>query len=134
MRKENGMHIKGVTKRGERTYRFTVSLGSDGRGRSIRKTKTFKVPEGTSSTKEEKMVMAAYADFQRKHKHSQNLEEHMRFSELVEIYFRDFAPNELKPVTRYNYEKNLKTHIAIFARVVFTFRRLLKVMKKAFSV
>ena len=105
------MHIKGVTKRGERTYRFTVSLGSDGRGRNIRKTKTYKVPEGTPPTKEEKMVMAAYADFQKKHKHSQNLEEHMRFSELVEIYFRDFAPNELKPVTRYNYEKNLKTHI-----------------------
>ena len=35
----------------------------------------------------------------------------MRFIELVEIYFRDFAPNELKPVTRYNYEKNLNTHI-----------------------
>ena len=35
----------------------------------------------------------------------------MRFSELVERYFRYFAPNELKPVTRYNYEKNLQIHI-----------------------
>ena len=105
------MHIKGVTKRGEYTYRFTLSLGFDGRGKNIRKTKTFKVPEGTSPTKAEKMVMEEYTKFRKEHQHSQNLEEHMRFKELVEIYFRDFAPNELKPVTRYNYEKNLNTHI-----------------------
>ena len=105
------MHIKGVTKRGEYTYRFTLSLGFDGRGKNIRKTKTFKVPEGTSPTKAEKMVMEEYTKFRKEHQHSQNLEEHMRFKELVEIYFRDFAPNELKPVTRYNYEKDLAIHI-----------------------
>ena len=105
------MKIKGVTKRGKNTYRFTLSLGFDGNGNNIRKTRTFKVPEGTSDTKAEKLVMAAYSDFQREYKYSQDLEEHMRFNELVEIYFRDFAPNELKPVTRYNYEKDLAIHI-----------------------
>ena len=103
--------IKGVTKRGKNTYRFTLSLGFDGNGNNIRKTKTFKVPDGTSDTKAKKLVMAAYSDFQRQYKYSQDLEEHMRFNELVEIYFRDFAPNELKPVTRYNYEKDLAIHI-----------------------
>ena len=105
------MDIKGVTKRGKNTYRFTLSLGFDGNGKNIRKTRTFKVPDGTSDTKAEKLVMAAYSDFQREYKFSQDLEEHMRFNELVEIYFRDFAPNELKPVTRYNYEKDLAIHI-----------------------
>ncbi len=105
------MNIRGVTKRGENTYRFTLSLGFDGNGKNIRKTMTFKVPEGTAPTKAEKMVMEAYNDFQKKHKHTQDLEEHMRFKELVDIYFRDFAPNKLKPVTRYNYERDLKIHI-----------------------
>ena len=62
------MKIKGVTKRGENTYRFTLSLGFDGNGNNIRKTRTFKVPEGTSDTKAEKLVMAAYSDFQREYK------------------------------------------------------------------
>ena len=105
------MNIKGVTKRGENTYRFTISQGFDGRGKHIRKTKTYKVPEGTPPTKAEKLVIEAFATFRKQHKMSQELEEHMRFKELVEIYFRDFAPNQLKPVTRYNYEKNLNTHI-----------------------
>ena len=105
------MDIKGVTMRGKNTYRFTLSLGFGGNGKNIRKTRTFKVPDGISETKAEKLVMAAYSDFQREYKFSQDLEEHMRFNELVEIYFRDFAPNELKPVTRYNYEKDLKIHI-----------------------
>ena len=105
------MNIKGVTKRGENTYRFTISQGFDGRGKHIRKTKTYKVPEGTPPSKAEKLVIEAFATFRKQHKMSQELEEHMRFKELVEIYFRDFAPNQLKPVTRYNYEKNLNTHI-----------------------
>lgn len=105
------MNIRGVTKRGENTYRFTLSLGFDGNGKNIRKTMTFKVPAGTAPTKAEKMVMEAYNDFKKLHKHTQDLEEHMRFKELVNIYFRDFAPNKLKPVTRYNYERDLKLHI-----------------------
>ena len=105
------MKIKGVTQRGENTYRFTISLGFDGNGKNIRKTKTFKVPENISNSKAEKMIRAAYTEFEREHKYSQDLEEHMRFNELVEIYFRDFAPNQLKPVSRYNYEKDLRIHI-----------------------
>lgn len=105
------MNIRGVTKRGENTYRFTISLGSDGNGKNIRKTMTFKVPPGTAPTKAEKMVMEAYNEFQKKYKYSQDLDEHMRFKELVEIYLRDYAPNKLKPVTRFNYELDLKNHL-----------------------
>lgn len=105
------MNIKGVTKRGENTYRFTISLGSDGNGRHIRKTMTFKVPPGTAPTKAEKMVMEAYNDFRKKYKYSSDLDEHMLFKELVDIYLRDYAPNKLKPVSQFNYELDLKNHL-----------------------
>ena len=85
------MKIKGVTKRGKNTYRFTLSLGFDGNGNNIRKTRTFKVPEGTSDTKAEKLVMAAYSDFQREYKYSQDLEEHMRFTSLWK-YTSEISP------------------------------------------
>ena len=105
------MNIKGVAQRGENTYRFTVSCGFDGNGKQIRHTMTFKVPAGTAPTKVEKMVMEAYTDFSRKCKYSQGLDENMRFKELVEIYLREYAKNELKEVTSYNYRRDLEIHM-----------------------
>lgn len=105
------MNIKGVTQRGENTYRFTLSLGSDGNGKPVRKTMTFKVPPGTAPNKAEKMVLEAYVEFQQKYKYSQDLNEHLKFKELVDIYLRDYAPNRLKPVSRFNYESDLKNHL-----------------------
>ncbi len=105
------MNIKGVTRRGESAYRFTVSCGFDGNGKQIRHTMTFKVPEGTAPSKAEKLVMEAYTDFSRKCKYSQGLDENMRFKELVEIYLREYAKNELKEVTSYNYRRDLEIHM-----------------------
>ena len=105
------MNIKGVAQRGENTYRFTVSCGFDGKGKQIRHTMTFKVPEGTAPSKAEKLVMEAYTDFSRKCKYSQGLDENMRFKELVEIYLREYAKNELKEVTSYNYRRDLELHM-----------------------
>ena len=105
------MNIKGVAQRGENTYRFTVSCGFDGKGKQIRHTMTFKVPDGTAPSKAEKLVMEAYTDFSRKCKYSQGLDENMRFKELVEIYLREYAKNELKEVTSYNYRRDLEIHM-----------------------
>ncbi len=103
--------MKGIQQRGPYTYRFTVSVGFDGNGKHIRKTMTFKVPEGTAPTKAEKMVKEAYTEFSNKCKGMKSLNENMRFKELVEIYFKIYAPNELKPATSYNYDKDLKRHM-----------------------
>ena len=108
---DNIISIKGVTKRGENTYRFTVSDGFDGKGRQVRHTMTFRVPDGTAPTKAKKMVIEAYTDFSRKCKFSQGLDENMRFKELVDIYLRVYAQNELKPVTRNNYQRNLEMYM-----------------------
>ena len=110
------INIKGVVQRGPNTYRFTVSSGFDGNGKNVRHTMTYKVPEGTPPTKAEKLVMEAYTDFSRKCKNSQDLNEHMRFKELVEIYLNQYAANELKPVTTYNYRRDLEVHmLPVFA-------------------
>ena len=103
--------MKGIQQRGPYTYRFTVSVGFDGNGKHIRKTMTFKVPEGTAPTKAEKMVKEAYIEFSNKCKGMKSLNENMRFKELVEMYFQTYAPNELKPATSYNYEMDLKRHM-----------------------
>ena len=110
------MNIKGVVKRGPNTYRFTVSNGFDGNGKNVRKTMTFKVPAGISPSKAEKLVMEAYTDFCRKCKSTQDLNENMRFKELVDIYLNQYGANELKPVTTYNYRRDLEIHmLPVFA-------------------
>ena len=105
------MNIKGVSQRGEYTYRFTVSDGFDGHGKQIRHTMTFKVPEDTAPSKAEKLVMQAYSDFYDRCKNMQGLNENMRFKDLVDIYMREYAKNELKEVTSYNYRRDLEIHM-----------------------
>lgn len=105
------MDIKGITKRGENTYRFTVSCGFDGNGKHIRKTMTYRVPDGTAPTKAEKMVRNAFKEFEDKCKGNPHYSANMRFRELVEIYLEQYGTNNLKPVTKYNYQRDLEIHI-----------------------
>ena len=105
------MNVKGIAQRGDNTYRFTVSCGFDGNGKHIRKTMTYKVPEGTAPTKAEKMVVDAYLDFEAKCKGNQRFKANMKFSELVDIFLNEYASRELKPVTKYNYERDLQLHV-----------------------
>lgn len=105
------MDVKGIVQRGENTYRFTVSCGFDGSGKHLRKTMTYKVPDGTAPTKAEKMVIGAYRDFEAKCKGNQHYSANMRFSELVEIYLDQYGTHKLKPVTKYNYQRDLEIHL-----------------------
>ena len=105
------MKISGIVQRGENTYRFTVSNGFDGNGKHIRHTMTFKVPDGTPPSKAEKLVIEAYTDFRHRCENSRGFNENMRFNELVEIYLNQYAANELKPVTAYNYKRDLEIHV-----------------------
>ena len=105
------VNIKGVTQRGENTYRFVVSMGFDGQGKNIRKTTTFKVPKGTATTKADKLVTEAYVEFCKNCKGLKSLNENMRFKDLVDIYLKEYAANNLKPVTSYNYRRDLEIHM-----------------------
>lgn len=90
-----------VTKRGD-TFRIMVSLGYDMKGRQIRKTTTFKPPEGVTPGKAEKLARAYAHDFEKKCQGLLNMDENIRFSELVEWYFDQIAPHRLKEATFYS--------------------------------
>lgn len=99
----------GIVQRGN-TYRFTVSMGYDVNGKQIRKTTTFVPPAGLTQKKADKLAKEEYVHYSNRCKGLYNLKENMRFSELVEEYFRLYAPNNLKPVTAYNYQKHIDYH------------------------
>lgn len=103
--------VKGITQRGENTYRFTVSCGFDGNGKHIRNTMTYKVPAGTPPSRVDSVVTQAYLDFEAKCKGTPLYNPNMRFKALVEIYLNEYGTNKLKPVTKYNYERDLEIHI-----------------------
>ena len=92
-------------------YQIIVSLGYDEAGKQIRKTTTYRIPEGTTPKKAEKLVKEYAMEFERKCKGMIDLDENMKYSELSELYFKNYAPNKLKEVTAYNYKKQSELHI-----------------------
>lgn len=99
-----------VTKRGQ-AFRITVSLGYDTKGKQIRKTTTFKPPENVTPRKAEKLANNFARDFERECFGAVSLRENMRFSDLCEWYFDNYAPNKLKDVTAYTYKGQVKKHL-----------------------
>lgn len=99
-----------ITKRGE-TFRIKVSLGYDANGKQIVKSTTFTPPLGVTPKKAEKLAQEYALDFERHCKGYSQLNENMRFSELAEWYFENYAPVELKEGTLYNYKSAYKKHI-----------------------
>jgi hypothetical protein len=94
----------GIIQRGK-TYRFTVCMGYDVSGRQIRKTTTFVPPTGLTQKKADKLAKEEYINFSNRCKGLYNLKENMRFTELVEEYFRLYAPNNLVLVYNYGHGK-----------------------------
>ncbi len=99
----------GIVFRGK-SYTFTVPMGMDVNGKQIRKYMTWTPPEGITEKKADKLAKEEYLNFKNRCKGLSAFNENMRFKELVEEYFRVFAPNKLKPITAYNYQKMIDFH------------------------
>lgn len=99
----------GIIQRGK-SYTFTVAMGIDVNGKQIRKTTTWTPPEGLTEKKADKLAKEEYINFKNRCKGLSAFNENMRFKELVEEYFAVYAPNKLKPITAYNYEKMIDYH------------------------
>lgn len=99
----------GIIQRGS-SYRFTVCAGYDVTGKQIKKTSTWKAPEGTTQKKADKLAKEAYLEFKNRCKGLSAFNENMRFKDLVDDYLRLYAPNKLKPITAYNYEHLINFH------------------------
>ena len=111
MAQESRKVAPGIRKRGN-TYEFNVSAGYDGAGKHIRHYGTFTAPEGASESKADRLAMEAFAEFSCKARGNKAFGENMRFNQLCEIYFSEYAPNKLKKVTEEHYKSNVKNHIA----------------------
>ena len=99
-----------ISKRGA-GYRIKVSLGYDMNGKQIIKSTTFSPPLGVSEKKAWKLAQEYAFDFERHCRGFTQLNENMRFSELADWYFSNYAPVELKDGTAYNYKNAYKNHI-----------------------
>ena len=99
-----------VNKRGN-TFQIVVSLGLDVNGKKIRKTTTYKPPENTTPKKAEKLAHEFAVEFERKCKGMTSLNENMRFCDMAEWFIDNYAKNKLKPITAYNYEKQIKNNL-----------------------
>lgn len=99
-----------INKRGE-TFQIVVTLGRDTNGKKIRKTTTYKPPENTTPKKAEKLAAEFAVEFERKCKGMTSLNENMRFVDMCEWFIDNYAKNELKEITAYNYESQIKNHL-----------------------
>lgn len=108
---KGGISMAQVIKKDNNRFRIIVSMGYTADGRQIRKTTTFKAPEGTTPKKAEKLANEFSVDFERKVRGNVEFADNMRFSELCEQYFNLYAKNELKGVTAYTYQGQVKNHL-----------------------
>lgn len=100
-----------ISKRGS-NYRIKVSLGYDTNGKQIIKSTTYTPPDGVTPKKAEKLATEYAFEFERHCKGYAVLNENMRFSELADWYFANYAPIELKESTAYTYRGQYNNHIA----------------------
>lgn len=100
-----------VVKRKNGHFQIIASLGYNDKGKQIRKTTTFIAPDGTTPKKAEKLAREYAVEFQKKCEGFASLNENMTFSELVELYRKNYMPNKLKGVTRYTYDGQLNKYL-----------------------
>jgi integrase len=88
-----------------------VSLGYDMYGKQIRKTTTYKPPDNVTEGKAEKLATAYAYEFEKQCQGMLNLNENIRFTELVEWYYDQVAPHKLKENTIYNDRRMLDLYV-----------------------
>lgn len=99
-----------IMKRGN-TFRIRVFVGTDMNGKKLMKSTTFTPPNGVTPKKAEKLAQEYAFEFERHCKGYTELNENMRFFELADWYFANYAPHELKESTAYTYKGQYKNHI-----------------------
>lgn len=85
-----------IRKRGN-TFTITAYMGYDEKGKQIKKTTTFRPPEGVTAGKAEKLAKAYAATWEEKIKGYTALDENRTFADLAKWYYESVAPSALKP-------------------------------------
>lgn len=87
------------------SYIFTVACGMDINKKQIRKTTTWKPSSELTMKKADKKAKEEYLNFKNRCLGLTSFNENMKFKELCEKYFEFYVPNNLKPITAYNYKQ-----------------------------
>lgn len=96
-----------ITQRGD-TFRIRVFVGTDDKGKQIMKSTTFTPPKDVTPKKAEKLAQEYAFEFERQCRGYAQFNDSMRFSELADWYFTNFALVELKESTVYTYKGQYK--------------------------
>lgn len=99
-----------IRKRGE-TYTITAYMGYDKAGKQIKKTTTYRPPEGVTAGKAEKLAKQYAATWEDKIRGYVSLDENRTFSELADWYYNTVAPSVLKPNILIAYRADINKHI-----------------------
>lgn len=103
-----------ITKRGN-TFRIRVFIGCDMNGKQLVKSTTFTPPVGVTEKKAEKLAQEYAFEFERHCKGYSLLNENMRFSELADWYFTNYAPQELKRALSTPIGGSTRTTLSLFS-------------------
>ncbi len=117
--------MKGITKRGN-SYTLTVSMGFNGDGKQMRKYSTFKPPADIPKERADRLAMKAYEEFYNKCHKIENENGNMFFKDLVCVFFKEYAENQLKRTTADQYRRVINNH----AMPVFGNKRLKAIKKR----
>ena len=66
--------------------------------------------ENLTQKKADKLAKEKYIEFKNRCKDLSDFNDCMRFMDLCEEYLTVYAPNKLKPITKYNYERQIDIH------------------------
>ena len=112
-----------IKKRGN-TFKIRAYVGTDMNGKKIIKSTTFIPPQGVSDKKAEKLAQEFAFEYERQCRGYIQFNDSMRFSELADWYFTNYAGVELKDSTIYTYQGQYKNHIGKKVRTLREERKM----------
>ncbi len=101
-----------IEKRGENSYRITVSIGYDSQGKKLRKYKNVSLDLGLTDRQREKELERQAALFEEEVQRGTYLDGgKVTFAEFTERWFTSYAEKELEPKTVFRYKEMLNLRI-----------------------
>jgi len=101
-----------ITKRGEYSYRITVSCGYDSKDKKLFKNKTITLAPGLTAKQIDKELQKQAALFEKEVENGTYLDGgKTTFSEFTERWLKDYAEKQLQPKTLHRYKEMLNSRI-----------------------
>lgn len=100
-----------IERRGENTFRVTISAGFDGDGIRVRKKKTFNLDPNMTEKQKDKEIDRMAALFDAQVTGGAVIDSSIKFSEYVKVWLEKYALTSLQPNTFVSYKKEIDNRI-----------------------